>query len=109
MLFFIRKKPVFPVPIERHLSTYASVIGAQVVGVKDAECGEKICAFVILKEKDGLQEEKVRRDLIELCKEEKLNEPHYVIFVKDFPRTVAKKIQKFKLKEMAPGLISKKK
>jgi fatty-acyl-CoA synthase len=107
-IIFHKKKPIFPTVIERKLSTYSSVIGAQVVGVKDAECGEKICAFVILKEKEGLDEDKVRRDLIEICKEEKLNEPNYVIFVKDFPRTVSKKIQKFKLKAMAPELISKK-
>jgi len=106
-VIFYKKKPVLPVPIERHLSNCQNVIGAQVVGVKDAECGEKICAFVVLKDKEGLQEDKIRRDLIEMCKEEKLNEPHYIVFVKDFPRTVAKKVQKFKLKQMAPSMIKK--
>jgi len=102
-----KTSPILPWTIERKLATHPDLIGVQIVGVPAASGKTKTCAIVVLKPKSdhAINQGQVKADLIEICRQEKLVEPDYVVFVSDFPRTHTKKVQKFKLREMVLSLI----
>lgn len=88
---------IYPREIEEFLYRLPQVQDVQVVGVPDAKYGEELCAWVIVKPGQSLDEEGVRA----FCKGQiaHYKVPRYIRFVGAFPMTVTGKIQKFKIRE----------
>jgi fatty-acyl-CoA synthase len=88
---------VYPAEVESVLARHPSVQEAAVVGVADDKWGEVGCAFVMLKSEAlpvGPSE------LIQHCRNSlaAFKAPKHVVFVSDFPRTAAGKVQKHLLR-----------
>lgn len=92
--------------VESFLLTHPKIKQAQVIGVPDPRLTEVGMAFVELKEGEEAREE----EIIAYCRGKIANFkiPRYVIFVQEFPMTGSGKIQKFKLKEKAKEILTKK-
>ncbi|HYD74138.1 MAG TPA: long-chain fatty acid--CoA ligase [Candidatus Binatia bacterium] len=84
---------VYPAEIENVLARHPAVQEAAVVGVADEKWGEVGCAFVMLKS-DALPVG--GGELIQFCRSNLagFKTPKQVVFVSDFPRTAAGKVQK---------------
>lgn len=87
---------VYPAEIEMVLKEHANVLEVAVVGVADAEWGEKVVACIIAEgntDKDSL---------IAYCKTELASYkiPKSIVFMEDFPRDVVGKILKRELREL---------
>ena len=69
----------------------------QVVGVPDQKYGEELCAWIIVRPGQSLDEDAVRA----FCKGQiaHYKVPRYIRFVTEFPMTVTGKIQKFKIRD----------
>ncbi len=89
---------VYPREIEEFLYRHPSIQDVQVVGVPDQKFGEELCAWIIVKPGQSLDEAEVR----EFCKGKiaHYKVPRYMKFVDEFPMTVTGKIQKFKIREL---------
>jgi fatty-acyl-CoA synthase len=89
---------IYPREIEEFLYTHPAIADVQVFGVPDKRYGEQICAWVIRKEDEELDEEGVR----EFCAGQiaRFKIPHYIRFVDEFPLTVTGKVQKFRMREL---------
>jgi len=88
---------IYPREIEEFLYRHPAVQDVQVVGVPDVKYGEELCAWVILRPGQRVDEAGLRafcRDQIAHYKV-----PRYIRFVDAFPMTVTGKIQKFKIRE----------
>jgi fatty-acyl-CoA synthase len=83
---------VYPVEVEQVLETFPEIAQAAVVGLPDAEWGERVSAFVILEPGTVLTEEEV----IARCRSRLAGYrlPRIVRFVDDFPRTASGKVRK---------------
>lgn len=88
---------IYPREIEEFLYRMPQVQDVQVVGVPDQKYGEELCAWIIAKSGQALDEEAVRA----FCKGQiaHYKVPRYIRFVEAFPMTVTGKIQKFKIRE----------
>ena len=88
---------IYPREIEEFLYRMPQVQDVQVVGVPDAKYGEELCAWVIVKPGQTLDEDTVRA----FCKGQiaHYKVPRYFRFVDAFPMTVTGKIQKFKIRD----------
>ena len=88
---------IYPREIEEFLYRMPQVQDVQVVGVPDAKYGEELCAWVIVKPGQTLDEDVVRA----FCKGQiaHYKVPRYIRFVDAFPMTVTGKIQKFKIRD----------
>ena len=75
----------------------AQIQDVQVVGVPDTRFGEELCAWVVIKPGQTLDEDGVRA----FCKGKiaHYKVPRYIRFVSEFPMTVTGKIQKFKIRD----------
>lgn len=85
---------IYPKEIENLLHQHPHVYEAFVCGVPDPRLGEKVCAWIKLKDRETrLSEAEVKA----FCegKISKFKIPEYVLFVEDFPRTPTGKAQKF--------------
>jgi fatty-acyl-CoA synthase len=84
---------VYPREIEEFLYRHPKVQDVQVFGVPDAKFGEEICAWIVVKEGQVLDEAEVKA----FCKGQiaHYKVPRYVRVVQAFPMTVTGKIQKF--------------
>ncbi|HRN76971.1 AMP-binding protein [Ottowia sp.] len=89
---------VYPREIEEFLYRHPKVQDVQVVGVPDQRFGEELCAWIIVKPGQSLDEVEVR----EFCKGKiaHYKVPRYMKFVGEFPMTVTGKIQKFRIREL---------
>jgi fatty-acyl-CoA synthase len=89
---------VYPREIEEFLYTHPAIGDVQVIGVPDERYGEEICAWVVLRDGEELDEEGLR----EFCRGEiaRFKIPRYVRFVDTFPMTVTGKVQKFRMREV---------
>lgn len=89
---------VYPREIEEFLYRHPKVQDVQVVGVPDKRFGEELCAWIVAKPGQTLDENEVR----EFCKGKiaHYKVPKYMRFVDAFPMTVTGKIQKFKIREL---------
>jgi fatty-acyl-CoA synthase len=89
---------IYPREIEEFLYTHPAIADAQVFGVPDERYGEIVCAWVILKTAEELDEEALK----EFCvgKIARFKIPKLVRFVDAFPMTVTGKVQKFKMREL---------
>ena len=92
---------IYPREIEEFL--YAIPEDAQVVGIPDEKYGEIVGAFVILKKGADITEADIRDYARSRIARYKV--PKHVFIVDSFPLTASGKIQKFKLREMAVGLL----
>ena len=90
---------ISPVEIENVLFSHPKVANAAVVGMPDARLGERICAFLILRDGEALDYEEMRRWMVHrgLAKPKW---PERLEIVDAFPMTPSGKIQKFRLREM---------
>jgi fatty-acyl-CoA synthase len=95
---------IYPLEIENFLLSVPGVLDAQVVGAPDPKYGEIVCAFIKTREGFELTEEGVRDYAIKHIARFKV--PKHVFFVDEFPETASKKVQKFKLREMAAELVA---
>jgi fatty-acyl-CoA synthase len=88
---------IYPREIEEFLYTHRAIADVQVFGVPDDRYGEVVCAWVILREGQELDEEGLR----EFCAGSiaRYKVPQYVRFVDAFPLTVTGKVQKFRMRE----------
>jgi fatty-acyl-CoA synthase len=88
---------IYPREIEEFLYRLPQVQDVQVVGVPDARYGEELCAWIIVKPGQTLNEDAVRA----FCKGQiaHYKVPRHIRFVDAFPMTITGKIQKFKIRE----------
>jgi long-chain acyl-CoA synthetase len=89
---------IYPREIEIVLEDHPKIAGVAVVGIPDKALGERVKAFIILKEGESLTGEEVRAYLLERIAKYKV--PEFYAFVDDFPRNATGKIMKQELKKM---------
>jgi fatty-acyl-CoA synthase len=94
---------IYPLEIENFLLAVPGVLDAQVVGAPDERLGEIVVAFVKQREGFELSEQGIRDHTVKHMARFKV--PKYVFFVDEYPETTSKKVQKFKLREMAVELV----
>ncbi|MFO1263813.1 MAG: AMP-binding protein [Rhodoferax sp.] len=89
---------IYPREVEEFLYRMPQVQDVQVVGVPDQKYGEELCAWIIVRPGQSLDEEAVRA----FCKGQiaHYKVPRYIRFVAEFPMTVTGKIQKFKIRDV---------
>jgi fatty-acyl-CoA synthase len=88
---------IYPREIEEFLYTHPKVQDVQVVGLPDRRYGEELCAWIVTKPGQSLDEDEIRA----FCKGRiaHYKVPRYIRFVAGFPMTVTGKIQKFKIRD----------
>ena len=88
---------IYPREIEEFLYRHPAIQDVQVVGVPDAKYGEELCAWIIVKPGQTLDEEAVRA----FCRGQiaHYKVPRHIRFVDGFPMTGTGKIQKFKIRD----------
>ena len=88
---------IYPREIEEYLYRHPKVQDVQVVGLPDKKYGEELCAWIIVKPGQSLNEQDIRSFCAGQIAHYKV--PRYIEFVTEFPMTVTGKIQKFKIRE----------
>ncbi|MGJ7496928.1 AMP-binding protein [Variovorax sp. RT4R15] len=88
---------IYPREIEEFLYRHPKVQDVQVVGLPDKRYGEELCAWIIAKPNQLVDEAEIR----DFCKGQiaHYKVPKYIRFVTEFPMTVTGKIQKFKIRD----------
>ena len=97
---------IYPRELEEFLYTMPGVQDVQVVGVPDAKYGEVVGAFIRCQPGVALTAGDVREFASTRIARYKC--PKYVFFVDSYPTTASGKIQKYKLRELAVGLVNSK-
>ncbi len=84
---------IYPREIEEFLYRHPKIADVQVFGVPDPTYGEALCAWIRVRNGEGLSEDEVRA----FCQDQiaRYKVPKYIRFVTEFPMTVTGKIQKF--------------
>jgi fatty-acyl-CoA synthase len=87
---------IYPREIEDHLATHPSILEAAVVGVPDAEWGESLRAFVVVRDGARLTE----LEVIDYCRVElaDFKRPRTVTFLPELPRNPTGKVLKRELR-----------
>ncbi len=90
---------ISPHEIEEYLRNHDKIYDVQVIGVPDEKYGERVMAWVILKDGQEVAEEELRA----YCKGQiaSYKIPHYWKFVSEFPMTVTGKIRKVEMREVS--------
>ena len=88
---------IYPREIEEYLYRHPKVQDVQVVGLPDSRYGEELCAWVVVKPGEQLEEAELRSFCQGQIAHYKV--PRYIRFVDAFPMTVTGKIQKFRIRE----------
>ena len=88
---------VYPKEIEDYIYKFSKVKDVQVFGIPDSKFGEVVCAWVVAKPGEILDEDEV----IEFCSERiaRYKVPRYVRIREELPMTVSGKAQKYKMRE----------
>ncbi|XP_078493654.1 medium-chain acyl-CoA ligase ACSF2, mitochondrial-like [Ciona intestinalis] len=88
---------VYPTEVEDFLHTHPKIDDVQVIGLPDKRLGEEVAAWIRVKEGEKLTENEIK----DYCKGKisHFKIPKYIKFVTDFPITVTRKVQKFKMRE----------
>jgi fatty-acyl-CoA synthase len=88
---------IYPREIEEFLYRHPAISDVQVIGVPDVKYGEELCAWIILKSGEQLDENAVR----DFCRGQiaHYKVPRYIKFVDSFPTTVTGKVQKFVMRQ----------
>lgn len=89
---------VYPRDVDEVLFTHPKILEACVIGVPDDYAGERVKAFVVLKEGQTATAE----EIIDFCKERltKYKVPKYVEFVSSLPKSAIGKILRKELRKM---------
>ena len=89
---------IYPVEIEACLHRHPKIYDAAVIGVEDEEWGERLVAFIVLKEGQALTPEEVQGHVaLHLAGYKK---PREVFFVKELPYSAQGKLLKRELKSL---------
>ena len=90
---------VDPAEVEQFLMDHPSALKVQVVGMPDDRLGEVVCACVVPRSGQPVDND----DLAEFCRGRlaSFKAPRYTLNFDDYPMTSSGKVQKFLLKEMA--------
>jgi fatty-acyl-CoA synthase len=88
---------VFPGEVEELLASHGSIVEAAVVGVDDETFGQRLQAFVVVRDGQTLGEEEVRDFVRQNLARYKV--PRDVVFVDELPRNPAGKVVKGRLVE----------
>jgi len=88
---------VYPREIEEYLLRHPAVQDVQVFGVPDPKYGEEVCAWIVARRGQALDEQQVR----EFCRGQiaHYKVPRYVRIVDSFPLTATGKAQKFEMRK----------
>ena len=91
--------------IESALVSHPSVAEAAVVGAKDEDTGQAVCAFVILREEAGDGGEDIVEELRNHVRKEigAIAKPRQIMIVAELPKTRSGKIMRRLLKDVAEG------
>ena len=92
---------VNPKEVEIEIDALESVLESAVVGIPDADFGEAVTAFVVLKPEKSLTQQEVLLSLRARLASYKL--PKSIVFVEQLPRNAMGKVQKNLLRDMAVG------
>ncbi|MCF2132731.1 MULTISPECIES: AMP-binding protein [Mycetohabitans] len=84
---------IYPREIEEFLFRHPTIQSVQVFGVPDAQYGEELCAWIVLRPGETATEQDIRDFCHGQIAHYKI--PKYVRFVSDLPMTVTGKVQKF--------------
>lgn len=89
---------IYPRDVDEVLFAHPKVLEACVIGVPDQYSGERIKAFVVLKEGETATPD----EIVDYCKENlvKYKVPKYVEFVEDLPKSAVGKILRKELRRM---------
>jgi fatty-acyl-CoA synthase len=89
---------VFPGEVEELLVTHKAIADAAAFGVEDEDFGQRLKAYVVLKEgQDGVSEDEVKKFVKDNLANYKV--PRQVVFIDELPRNPTGKILKRELKE----------
>jgi len=88
---------VYPREIEEYLLRHPAVQDVQVFGVPDPKYGEEVCAWIVARRGQALDEQQVR----DFCRGQiaHYKAPRYVRIVDAFPLTATGKAQKFEMRK----------
>lgn len=89
---------VFPREVEDLLADHPKVHEAAVIGVEDAEFGQRLRAFVVLVERDAATEDDLKRHVRERLARYKV--PRDIVFLDELPRNPTGKVLHRVLREM---------
>ncbi len=92
---------VYPKEVEIEIDALESVLESAVVGIPDADFGEAVTAFVVLKPEKSLTQQEVLLSLRARLASYKL--PKSIVFLDHLPRNAMGKVQKNLLRDMAVG------
>ncbi|MDQ1238284.1 MAG: long-chain acyl-CoA synthetase [Thermodesulfobacteriota bacterium] len=89
---------IYPRDVDEVLFAHPKILEGCAIGVPDDYSGERIKAFVVLKEGETITEE----EIIEYCKQNlvKYKIPKYVEFVDSLPKSAVGKILRKELKKI---------
>lgn len=90
---------MFPREVEDLLADHEAIEEAAVIGVEDAKFGQRLKAFVVVREGSGLDEETVKEYVKHNLARYKV--PREVVFVEELPRNATGKVLKRELHEIA--------
>ncbi len=89
---------VYPLEVEHWISAMPQISEVAVVGIPDAKWGEKVTAFIVLREMTSLSLEEIKRYCSLKLGSYKI--PKEIIFLETLPKTHVGKIDKNRLKRM---------
>ncbi len=95
---------IYPRDVDEVLFSYPKILEACAIGISDEYSGEKVKAFVVLKQR----EEATEFEIIEYCKQNlaKYKVPKYVEFVDSLPKSAIGKILRKELRRLESEKIS---
>ncbi len=90
---------IYPREIEDHLQTHPAILEAAVIGVPDAEWGETLRAYVVLRASAHL----TAAEVVDHCRRELADykRPRSVVFLAELPRNPTGKVLKRELRELS--------
>ncbi len=88
---------VYPIEVEDVIALHADVVETAVIGVEDAEFGERLRAFVVVREGSDLDEASVKKYVKENLARYKV--PREVVFMDELPRNATGKVLKRELQQ----------
>ncbi|WP_347490943.1 AMP-binding protein [Desulfoscipio sp. XC116] len=96
---------IYPREIEEFLYTNPKIKDIQVVGVPSRKYGEEVVAFIQLKPGETADEAEIKQFCGGKIARHKI--PAFIIFIDEYPTTASGKIQKYKLRETATGILGR--
>ena len=97
---------IAPKEIEEVIVTIPEILAVKVVGVPSPVLQEEICACIIVKEGQVIQEDRIRQYVAKQLADYKV--PSYILFMNEFPMNGSGKIQLSQLKDKVSIILSNK-